>query len=62
MGNRTRRKLPPGPSPESWTASFKSYSRDPLSFMPQLVRDYGDIVTMRTQLLGEGAAAERESP
>ena len=47
MGNRTRRKLPPGPSPESWTASFKSYSRDPLSFMPQLVRDYGDIVTMR---------------
>jgi cytochrome P450 len=47
MGNRTPSKLPPGPSPESWTASFKSYSRDPLSFMPQLVRDYGDIVTMR---------------
>ena len=47
MGNRTSRKLPPGPSPESWTASFKNYSRDPLSFMPQLVRDYGDIVTMR---------------
>jgi cytochrome P450 len=47
MGNRTPNKLPPGPSPESWTASFKSYSRDPLSFMPQLVRDYGDIVTMR---------------
>src|SRR3984957_19681479 len=40
-------KLPPGPSPESWTASFKDYGRDPLSYMPQLVRDYGDIVTMR---------------
>src|ERR1700716_2739893 len=43
----TPRKLPPGPSPESWTASFKSYSRDPLNYMPKLVRDYGDIVTMR---------------
>src|ERR1700729_3048718 len=47
MGNRTSRKLPPGPSPESWTASFKNYSRDPLGYMPKLVRDYGDIVTMR---------------
>jgi cytochrome P450 len=43
----TPSKLPPGPSPEPWTASFKNYSRDPLSYMPQLVRDYGDIVTMR---------------
>src|ERR1700722_357826 len=43
----TPSKLPPGPSPESWTASFKDYSRDPLGYMPQLVRDYGDIVTMR---------------
>jgi len=34
----TPSKLPPGPSPESWTASFKSYSRDPLSYRPQLVR------------------------
>ena len=40
-------KLPPGPSPESWTASFKIYSRDPLAYMPKLQRDYGDIVTMR---------------
>jgi cytochrome P450 len=47
MGIATPSKLPPGPSPESWTASFKNYSRDPLSFMPKLVRDYGDIVTMR---------------
>jgi cytochrome P450 len=43
----TPSKLPPGPSPESWTASFKDYSRDPLGYMPKLVRDYGDIVTMR---------------
>src|ERR1700743_594261 len=40
-------KLPPGPSPESWTASFKISSRDPLAYMPKLQRDYGDIVTMR---------------
>jgi cytochrome P450 len=43
----TPAKLPPGPSPESWTASFKVYSRDPLAYMPTLQRDYGDIVTMR---------------
>ena len=47
MGIPTPSRLPPGPSPESWTASFKNYSRDPLSYMPQLVREYGDIVTMR---------------
>src|SRR5258707_2696039 len=47
MGIPTPDKLPPGPSPESWTASFKNYSRDPLAYMPGLVRDYGDIVTMR---------------
>ena len=40
-------KLPPGPSPESWAASFKIYSRDPLAYMPTLQHDYGDIVTMR---------------
>jgi cytochrome P450 len=43
----TPSKLPPGPSPDSWTAAFKSYSRDPLSYMPNLVKEYGDIVTMR---------------
>lgn len=47
MSPPTPAKLPPGPSPESWTASFKIYSRDPLAFMPKLQRDYGDIVTMR---------------
>lgn len=47
MPSATPAKLPPGPSPESWTASFKTYSRDPLSYMPNLVKEYGDIVTMR---------------
>src|ERR1700757_353757 len=47
MRTPTPSKLPPGPSPESWTASFKIYSRDPLAFMPTLQRGYGDIVTMR---------------
>ncbi len=47
MASATPSKLPPGPSPESWTAGFKTYSRDPLSFMPNLVKEYGDIVTMR---------------
>jgi len=47
MSSATPAKLPPGPSPESWTASFKTYSRDPLSYMPNLVKEYGDIVTMR---------------
>jgi cytochrome P450 len=47
MRTPTPSKLPPGPSPESWMASFKNYSRDPLSIMPKLAREYGDIVTMR---------------
>ena len=47
MSAATPAKLPPGPSPESWTASFKIYSRDPLAYMPTLQREYGDIVTMR---------------
>jgi len=47
MSASTPAKLPPGPSPESWTASFKIYSRDPLAYMPTLQREYGDIVTMR---------------
>src|ERR1700722_4023456 len=48
MSSPTPAKLPPGPSPESWTASFKIYSRDPLAYMPTLQREYGDIVTMRS--------------
>jgi cytochrome P450 len=39
-------KLPPGP-PESRTGSFKNYSRDPLTFLTAISREYGDIVTMR---------------
>src|ERR1700739_4099023 len=32
--------------PEYWSASLKIYSRDPLSLMPTLQRDYSDIVMM----------------
>src|SRR5712692_5711704 len=38
-------KLPPGP-PASRAGSFKNYSRDPLSFLTAISREYGDIVTM----------------
>jgi len=43
----TPAKLPPGPPSDSWTGSFKTYSRDPLGYLPKLARDYGDIVTLR---------------
>jgi cytochrome P450 len=43
----TPAKLPPGPPSTSWTGSFKGYSADPLGYLPKLVREYGDIVTMR---------------
>jgi cytochrome P450 len=43
----TPAKLPPGPPSRSWTGSFKDYSRNPLGYLQQLVRDHGDIATMR---------------
>jgi cytochrome P450 len=43
----TPAKLPPGPSSRSWTKSFKDYSRDPLGYLCALVREYGDIATLR---------------
>jgi cytochrome P450 len=43
----TPAKLPPGPESTSWTGSFKAYSRDPLGYLTALVRDYGDITTLR---------------
>jgi cytochrome P450 len=43
----TPAKLPPGPSAASWTGSFKDYSRDPLAYLTTLVREYGDISTLR---------------
>jgi cytochrome P450 len=47
MSGVVKDKLPPGPSPDSRSGSFKDYSRDPLAFLPALARAYGDIVTMR---------------
>jgi cytochrome P450 len=43
----TPAKLPPGPESTSWTGSFTQYSRDPLGYLTALVRDYGDISTLR---------------
>jgi cytochrome P450 len=43
----TPAKLPPGPAATSWTGSFKDYSRDPLGYLTSLVREYGDITTLR---------------
>ncbi len=47
MSGAVANKLPPGPAPDSWSGSFRNYNRDPLSYLPQLARDYGDIVVMR---------------
>jgi cytochrome P450 len=47
MSGAVKDKLPPGPSPDSRSGSFRNYSRDPLGFLPTLGREYGDIVTMR---------------
>ena len=47
MSGLVKGKFPPGPSPASRSGSFRNYSRDPLGFLPNLAREYGDIVTMR---------------
>src|SRR5260370_26328145 len=47
MSGVVKDKFPPGPSPASRSGSFRNYSRDPLGFLPNLAREYGDIVTMR---------------
>jgi len=47
MSGEFQRKYPPGPAPNSRSGSFKEYSRDPLSYLPQMTREYGDIITMR---------------
>jgi cytochrome P450 len=39
--------FPPGPDSDSWTGSFGKYSRDPLAFLPDAVRTYGDVVGLR---------------
>jgi cytochrome P450 len=40
-------EFPPGPDSNSWTGSFTRYSRDPLAFLPNAVRTYGDVVGLR---------------
>ncbi len=40
-------KFPPGPEAKAWGGNFKTYSRDPLSFLSQAVRTHGDVVGLR---------------
>jgi cytochrome P450 len=40
-------KFPPGPPSKAWGGNFKTYSRDPLSFLSEAVRNYGDVVGLR---------------
>jgi cytochrome P450 len=40
-------EFPPGPYSRGWGGSFTQYSRDPLTFLPDAVRTYGDIVGLR---------------
>ena len=40
-------RLPPGPKDGSWAGFYRAYTRDPLVYLTQMQRDYGDVVTMR---------------
>jgi cytochrome P450 len=40
-------KLPPGPKESAWVGFYRAYTRDPLVYLAQMQRDYGDVVTMR---------------
>jgi cytochrome P450 len=40
-------EFPPGPPSGRWRGSFSQYSRDPLAFIPEAVRTYGDVIGLR---------------
>ncbi len=40
-------EFPPGPPSSGWKGSFSTYSRDPLSFLPEAIRTYGDVIGLR---------------
>ena len=40
-------KLPPGPKESAWAGFYRAYTRDPLVYLAQMQKDYGDVVTMR---------------
>ena len=39
--------FPPGPPSNGWAGSYSAYSRDPLAFLPEAVRTYGDVIGLR---------------
>jgi len=40
-------KIAPGPTDGSWAGFYRAYTRDPLVYLTQLQREYGDVVTLR---------------
>jgi cytochrome P450 len=40
-------EFPPGPPSGRWRGSFFQYSRDPLTFLPEAIRTYGDVIGLR---------------
>jgi cytochrome P450 len=42
-----KQEFPPGPPASRWQGSFFQYSRDPLTFLPEAIRTYGDVIGLR---------------
>jgi cytochrome P450 len=42
-----KQEFPPGPPSSRWRSSFFQYTRDPLTFLPQAIRTYGDVIGLR---------------
>jgi len=40
-------KIAPGPRDRSWAGFYRAYTRDPLVYLTQLQKEYGDVVTLR---------------
>jgi cytochrome P450 len=40
-------EFPPGPPSRGWRGSFSQYSRDPLTFLPEAICTYGDVIGLR---------------
>jgi cytochrome P450 len=46
-GGKAVAPIAPGPKDGSWAGFYRAYTRDPLVYLTQLQKDYGDVVTMR---------------
>jgi cytochrome P450 len=42
-----KQEFPPGPPSSRWRGSFAQYTRDPLTFLPEAIRTYGDVIGLR---------------